>query len=295
MQPAENAASPAAFFVLAGAFVFEATSLGVALHWAHAERHGRPLLRFIRETRDPTLPTVLLEDSAALRSILVAVASFLAYENHSLLLGEPATPEQERIIRERFAREPAVRKLLSLVTMHLGPDAVFVSARVWFRLESSPHDRTPSRARRDQQSSIGGAGPGPPPVQAKARSASGVGSVGSAPSSTPRSQPSKISNGSAELIRRSHTGRPPRYRKITLASLQGPRQSLNARRARPSSPAWRKVRSIWRFRTRGGVFGPPRSAWPQQQPMQARISAPSAMVASRKCVGHLRRRTWQSP
>ncbi len=91
----------------------EAMSLGVALHSAHAARHGRPLLRFIRETRDPTLATVLLEDSAALRSILVAVASFLAYENYSLLLGEPATPEQERIIRERFARDPAVRELLS--------------------------------------------------------------------------------------------------------------------------------------------------------------------------------------
>jgi cation diffusion facilitator family transporter len=164
MRPAENAASPGAFFVLAGAFVFEAMSLGVALHSAHAERQGRPLLRFIRETRDPTLPTVLLEDSAALLSILVAaaglglarvtgeprwdaaasaliglilvaVASFLAYENYSLLLGEPATPEQERMIRERFSRDPAVRELVSLDTMHLGPNAVLVSARVWFRPE----------------------------------------------------------------------------------------------------------------------------------------------------------------
>jgi divalent metal cation (Fe/Co/Zn/Cd) transporter len=82
------------------------------------------LLRFVRETRDPTLPTALAEDSAALLSIiiaaaglglarvtgeprwdaaassligllLVAVASFLAYENYSLLLGEPATAELE--------------------------------------------------------------------------------------------------------------------------------------------------------------------------------------------------------
>jgi hypothetical protein len=286
MQPAENAASPAAFFVLAGAFVFEATSLGVALHSAHAERHGRPLLRFIRETRDPTLPTVLLEDSAALRSILVAAAGL----GLARVTGEPRWDGAALIglilVASRSSRSTPCT---------WAPNAVLVSARVWFRPESSRYDRTPPRARRDQQSSIGGAGPGPPPVQAKARSASGVGSVESAPSSTPRSQPSKISNGSAELIRRSHTGRPPRYRKITLASLQGPRQSLNARRARPSSPAWRKVRSIWRFRTRGGVFGPPRSAWPQQQPMQARISAASAMVASCKCVGHLRRRTWQSP
>jgi divalent metal cation (Fe/Co/Zn/Cd) transporter len=164
IRPAEHAASPAAFFVLAGAFVFEAMSLGVALYSAHAARRGRPLLRFVRETRDPTLPTVLLEDSAALLSIivaatglglsrvtaeprwdaaasaiigliLVAVASFLAYENYSLLVGESATPEQERMIRARLAADPAVREIVSLHTLHLGPAAVLVSARVWFRPE----------------------------------------------------------------------------------------------------------------------------------------------------------------
>jgi len=164
IRPAENAASPAAFFVLAGAFVFEAMSLSVALHSAHALRRDRPLLRFVRETRDPTVPTVLLEDSAALLSIivavtglaltritgeprwdaaasavigliLVAVAAFLAYENYSLLLGESATPEQERMIRERLAADPAVRGVVSLQTLHLGPAAVLVSVRIWFRPE----------------------------------------------------------------------------------------------------------------------------------------------------------------
>ena len=116
----------------------------------------------MREARDPTLPTVLLEDSAALLSIvvaaaglalaqltgrpqwdaaasaaigliLIAVATFLAYENYSLLLGEPATAEQEAEIRARLAADPAVRDVVSLHTMHLGPSAVLVSARVWFR------------------------------------------------------------------------------------------------------------------------------------------------------------------
>lgn len=115
-------------------------------------------------TDDPTVSTVLLEDSAALLSIiaaatglglsrltaeprwdgaasaiigliLVAVASFLAYENYSLLLGESATPEQERMIRVRLAADPAVRDIVSLHTLHLGPAAVLVSARVWFRPE----------------------------------------------------------------------------------------------------------------------------------------------------------------
>src|SRR5919204_1463677 len=158
MRPAENAASPAAFFVLAGALVFEAMSLGVALHSAASERRGTPLLRFIRDTRDPTLPTVLLEDSAALLSILVAaaglglarltgeprwdaaasavigliliaVASFLAYENYSLLLGEPATAEHEALIRARLSADPAVGDVLSLSTMHLGPTPGLLSRR----------------------------------------------------------------------------------------------------------------------------------------------------------------------
>ena len=164
IRPAENAASPAAFFVLAGAFVFETMSLGVALHSVASQRRGMPLLRFVRETRDPTLPTVLLEDSAALVSIvvaaaglglarltaeprwdaaasavigllLIAVASFLAYENYSLLLGEPATAEHEAAIRARLAADPAVRDVVSLSTMHLGPTAVLISARVAFRPE----------------------------------------------------------------------------------------------------------------------------------------------------------------
>jgi len=149
---------------LAGAFVFEAMSLGVALHSVAGERRGVPRLRFMRETRDPTLPTVLLEDSAALLSILVAaaglglarvteeprwdaaasavigliliaVASFLAYENYSLLLGEPATADHENAIRARLAADPTVREVVSLSTMHLGPSALLISARVAFRPE----------------------------------------------------------------------------------------------------------------------------------------------------------------
>src|SRR6266446_2435774 len=149
LEPPAYVASPGAFFVLAGAFVFEAMSLGVALHSFRTERHGEPILRFMREARDPTLPTVLLEDSAALLSIvvaaaglalaqltgrpqwdaaasaaigliLIAVATFLAYENYSLLLGEPATAEQEAEIRARLddaarAALPGRRRRLILI------------------------------------------------------------------------------------------------------------------------------------------------------------------------------------
>ena len=73
--------------------------------------------------------------SGVIGLILVGVASLLAYENYSLLLGEPATAEQEATLRSRFAADSAVREVVSLHTMHLGPHAVLVSARVWFRPE----------------------------------------------------------------------------------------------------------------------------------------------------------------
>src|SRR6266850_48832 len=109
LEPPAYVASPGAFFVLAAA--------GLAL----AQLTGRPQWDAAA--------------SAAIGLILIAVATFLAYENYSLLLGEPATAEQEAEIRTRLAADPAVRDVVSLHTMHLGPNAVLVSARVWFRPE----------------------------------------------------------------------------------------------------------------------------------------------------------------
>jgi uncharacterized membrane protein len=60
--------------VLAGGVVFEAASLGVALRSLRRVRRGRSLAAFWRETRDPTLLTVLFEDTAALASLAAATA-----------------------------------------------------------------------------------------------------------------------------------------------------------------------------------------------------------------------------
>jgi cation diffusion facilitator family transporter len=162
LHPVEREGAVWAWAVLGGAFVFEAGSLGVALRSLERVREGRPILAFLREARDPTLPTVVLEDSAALVSIglagagiglsqltgnatwdagasaaigviLIAVAVFLARETHSLLIGERATPAVEAAIREAAGRDPAVAGLASLHTMHLGPESVLVALRVHFR------------------------------------------------------------------------------------------------------------------------------------------------------------------
>lgn len=108
-----------------------------------------------RENRDPTLPTVVLEDSAALTSlvvaglglwlserlgtslpdavasgviglILVGIAVFLAFENYSLLIGETASADVEAAIRRAAAADPDVHEVVALHTMHLGPDTILI-------------------------------------------------------------------------------------------------------------------------------------------------------------------------
>ena len=152
--------------VLAGAFVFEAISLGVALHVLRKEVRGRSVWGYFRQTRDPTLATVVLEDAAALTSIviaagglalahatgssawdaaassvigvvLIAVAIFLAIENYSLLIGEAASPEVQARLREVVEADPAVARLVGLHTVHLGPDSIVVVVEAVFRDLSS--------------------------------------------------------------------------------------------------------------------------------------------------------------
>jgi cation diffusion facilitator family transporter len=162
LHPTERESYAWAWGVLGGAFIFEAASLSVAYRSLRAAKGGQPILEYLRETRDPTLPTVVLEDAAALTSILVAavgigiaestgdamwdaaascvigvvligVALFLAMENHSLLLGEAATPRVRAAIRQIVDAEEVVDALVGLHTMHIGPDRLLIALEVEFR------------------------------------------------------------------------------------------------------------------------------------------------------------------
>ena len=162
LAPAEPQSMRWAFLVLAGAFVFEAISLTIAVRALRRLKGTRSLREYVVENRDPTLLTVMLEDTSALLSLLlaaagltlsemtgrmiwdgaaslaigillVAVAVVLAVENHSLLMGE----SEPRDVLERIvaaAREdPAAARVLGLRTMHLGPEALLVGLQVDFR------------------------------------------------------------------------------------------------------------------------------------------------------------------
>lgn len=151
------------FGALAIAMVVEGYALRVAWvefgHW-RAENPGR-LLDSLRHTKDPTLPTVLFEDTAALIGLLIAtagilvsvltgdpvwdamasiaigvvllgVAGFLAVESHSLLLGESASPKDREAITKAVLAHPAVQAMDELLTVHRGPNEIQVSLRAEF-------------------------------------------------------------------------------------------------------------------------------------------------------------------
>jgi divalent metal cation (Fe/Co/Zn/Cd) transporter len=151
--------SPAwALGVLLVAIVLESFSLRTAVkETAEVKSPRESYWRFIRTARAPELPVVLLEDTAALLGLvfallgvgiaamtgngiydglgtvaigllLLVVAVILAIETKSLLLGESATPEDQRKIVA--ALEDGRFSVIHMRTMHLGPDEVLVAAKI---------------------------------------------------------------------------------------------------------------------------------------------------------------------
>ncbi|HEX6855338.1 MAG TPA: cation diffusion facilitator family transporter [Streptosporangiaceae bacterium] len=163
----EQVSSPVvAFAVLAVAIVLESLSLRTALAASSAERRSRGLRRFIQQAKAPELPTVLLEDMAALTGLVVAlagvtmatitgngawdgagslaigvvlglVAVVLAIEMKSLLIGEAATATTERAVVAALEDGPELDQVIHLRTMHLGPESLLIAAKVAVRPQAS--------------------------------------------------------------------------------------------------------------------------------------------------------------
>lgn len=148
-----------AVIVLGVAIVLESFSLRTAVREATPSRHGRSWRRFIRETRNPELPVVLLEDigaltglvlalvgvllawttheprwdamgSIAIGSLLCVIAVFLAIEMKSLLIGESADPAVEGTVRDAVLDGPEAHSIIHMRTMHLGPEEILVAAKL---------------------------------------------------------------------------------------------------------------------------------------------------------------------
>ncbi|MBL8659295.1 MAG: cation diffusion facilitator family transporter [Rhodospirillales bacterium] len=154
------------YAVLGAAILFEGFSWTVALRELLAQRGEKSVWEAIHSSEDPTLFTVLLEDSAALLGLLVAlvgiylgqrldnpyldgsasivigvilgvVAIFLAYESKGLLIGEGADPVVQADIRALVAADRDVEEALPPLTMHFGPHEIMLALNVRFRPDLS--------------------------------------------------------------------------------------------------------------------------------------------------------------
>mgnify|MGYP003418212848 CR=1 FL=1 len=144
--------------VLALAIVMESFSLRTAVHESRPHKGKQSWWSFIKTSRSPELPVILLEDlgaliglvfalfgvsltlithdgrwdaigSAAIGVLLVVIAFVLARETKSLLLGESAEPGIVDSIRGALVGE-GVSSIIHLKTLHLGPEEVLVAAKI---------------------------------------------------------------------------------------------------------------------------------------------------------------------
>jgi cation diffusion facilitator family transporter len=149
------------YIVLGLALLFEASAWCIALKEFRRNKGDLGWFEAIRESKDPTVVTVLFEDSAAMLGLLVAfvgilvgerlqirqadalasivigiilgvVAASLAYEAKGLLIGEGAGRETLASLRRLVASTPGILRVNELLTMHLGPRDLLVNLSLDF-------------------------------------------------------------------------------------------------------------------------------------------------------------------
>ncbi len=148
-----------AIAVLLIAIGLETFSLRTAIKESNHVRGSQSWVQFIRHSRAPELPVVLLEDvgaeiglilaligvglsaitgdgiydglgTMAIGLLLVIIAVILAIETKSLLLGESATGGDVAKIRAAITSGGDVEDIIHMRTMHLGPDELLVAAKI---------------------------------------------------------------------------------------------------------------------------------------------------------------------
>lgn len=161
-HPHELESPAVAIAILLFAIVLETASFRTAIVEANKIRGEAGWWQFIRRSKNPELPVVLLEDLGAEIGLLVAlsaitatlvtddpiwdgvgtltigllltvIAVVLASEMKSLLLGETATPEVEAAIRTAIEADVSVDRVIHMRTQHIAPDELLIGAKVSFR------------------------------------------------------------------------------------------------------------------------------------------------------------------
>lgn len=160
-HPHEITALGWAIGVLIFGLVLEGFSFRTAIVEARKEKGDRRWWNYIRRSRSPELPVVLLEDAGAMLGLMIAligvslaaatgdpiwdgigtvgigilllvIASVLTVEMRSLLLGEAATAEDIAAITDAVRGADGVRRIIDLRSQHIGPEELLVAGKVEF-------------------------------------------------------------------------------------------------------------------------------------------------------------------
>ena len=147
--------------ILIFGIVVESLSFRTAIVESNKVRGKLSWGTFIRRSRTPELPVVLLEDLGAMFGLVFAliavvlaevtgeprwdgvgtlvigvllgiIAIVLAIEMKSLLIGESATEEDRTRLRAALDDSPEIDRVVDIRTQHLGPEELLVAAEVDF-------------------------------------------------------------------------------------------------------------------------------------------------------------------
>jgi cation diffusion facilitator family transporter len=148
--------------VLGVSLVIEGLSFKVAYAEFRKLAGTRTIRQALFDSRDPTIPLVLAEDTTAITGLFVAllavglsdltgqdfwdpvgsvviglllcaVSIVLARITHGLLIGESATPEDRGKVLELTRAVDGVDAVTQVLTLHLGPDVILLSMKIAFR------------------------------------------------------------------------------------------------------------------------------------------------------------------
>lgn len=148
--------------VLTIAIILESLSFRTAIQETNKVRGKRSFAKFVRDARQPELPVILLEDFGALLglvfalfgvsfaaitgdgrwdgmgamaigTLLIIIAIILIREMSAMLVGEGALPEEYDAVKAALESAPLVERVINLRTLHVGPDALLVGAKIAIR------------------------------------------------------------------------------------------------------------------------------------------------------------------
>ncbi len=147
------------YVILILAMIFEGFAWWIAFKEFSTTKGKKSLFQAVQESKDPTIFTVLFEDTAAMLGLLVALvgiwlavtydmpvldgvasiligvilagtALLLALETKGLLIGEAAAPEIVEEIKQLIEAQPAIIALNEIRTLHRGPNDVLLALSV---------------------------------------------------------------------------------------------------------------------------------------------------------------------